>query len=108
MLQQILLHCYFHFCYINCWLILPSCCKTHRKLLVFDRPSIFPLILVFLSCSPLYSLPFPSDTVAYCLVARRKTCRYTRYSPALFSPLLFFLIGRCSRRWSVGLQEPKN
>src|ERR1041384_3341037 len=47
MLQQLLLHCYFHFCYINYWLILTSCCKTRRKMLVFDRPSIFPLIMVF-------------------------------------------------------------
>src|SRR3954469_15439243 len=54
----------FHFCYINCWLILPSCCKTRRKLLVFDRPSLFPLTLVLLSCSPLYSLPFHFNTSA--------------------------------------------
>ena len=33
--------------YMNCWLILPPCCKTRRKLLVFDRPSIFPLPLYF-------------------------------------------------------------
>src|SRR3954462_15049534 len=24
---------------INCWLILPPCCKTHRRMLVFDRLS---------------------------------------------------------------------
>src|SRR4051812_39948261 len=48
--------------YMNCWLILTACCKTRRKMLVLDRPSIFPLTLVFLSCSPLYSLPFPFDT----------------------------------------------
>src|SRR3954471_6622994 len=56
-LQQLLLHCYFIYVDINCWLILTSCCKTRRKMLVFDRPSIFPLTLVFLSCSPLYSIP---------------------------------------------------
>src|SRR3954469_24350449 len=39
MLQQLLLHCYFLFCYINCWLILTSCCKTRRKMLVFDSLS---------------------------------------------------------------------
>ena len=54
----------FQLCYINYWMILNSCFKTRRKMLVFDRPSIFPLILVFLSCSPLYSLPFPFDTSA--------------------------------------------
>src|SRR3954466_8579968 len=47
---------------INCWLILTSCCKTRRKMLVFDRPSIFPLPLYFLSCSPPYSIPSSFDT----------------------------------------------
>src|SRR3954470_4611252 len=42
----------------NCWLILPPCCKTRRKMLVFDRLSYSLLPLVLLSCSPLYSLPF--------------------------------------------------
>src|SRR4051812_14644372 len=88
MLQQLLLHYYFNFFYINCWLILTSCCKTRWKMLVFDRPSIFPLILVLLPCSPLYSLPFPFDTIAYCLVAGRKTRGYTRYYPALISPFI--------------------
>src|SRR3954469_1883003 len=47
------------YCFIlNCWLILPPCCKTRRKMLVFDSPSLFPLTLVLLPCSPLYSLPF--------------------------------------------------
>ena len=27
---------------LNCWLILTSCCKTRRKMLVFDRPSVVP------------------------------------------------------------------
>src|SRR3954470_18461654 len=57
-------------------------------MLVFDRPIIFPLIMVFLSCSPLYSLPFPFDTMHKFLVAGRKTRGYTRYSPALFSPFI--------------------
>src|SRR4051812_24656727 len=56
MLQQLLLHCYFML-YMNCWLFIFSCCKTRRKMLVFDRPSLFPLTLVILSCSPLYSPP---------------------------------------------------
>src|SRR3954465_6817697 len=75
-IQLIIIQCCSNFCYIvtftallNCWLILTSCCKTHRKMLVFDRPSIFPFILVFLPCSPLYSLFFHFDTSAYCLVA---------------------------------------
>ena len=33
--------------------ILFLCFKNRRKMLVFDRPSIFPLTLVFLSYSPL-------------------------------------------------------
>src|SRR3954464_11185994 len=44
--------------------VLFLCCKTRRKMLVFDRPSSFPLTLVLLSCSPLYSLPFHVDTIA--------------------------------------------
>src|SRR3954471_18306603 len=39
------------------------------------------------------------------LVAGCKTRGYTRYSAALF-PLLFFLIDRCSRRWSPGAGDP--
>src|SRR3954463_13009401 len=57
-------------------------------MLVFDRPSIFPLILVFLPCSPLYNLPFPFDRIAYCLVAGRKTRGYARYSHLLYSPFI--------------------
>src|SRR3954467_4277321 len=41
------------------------------------------------------------------LVAGRKTRGYTRYSRALF-PLLFCLIGRCSRRWSPGAEDPRH
>src|SRR3954468_24152386 len=62
LLQQLLLHCYFIHVDINCWLILPPSCKTRRKMLVFDRPSIFPLTLVVLSCSPLYILFIHFDT----------------------------------------------
>src|SRR3954469_4047662 len=47
----------FHYVDINCWLILLPCYKTRRKMLVYDRPSIFPLTLVIISCSPLYNLP---------------------------------------------------
>src|SRR3954468_16323072 len=33
---------------------------------------------------------------------------YARYSPLLyFPPLLFCLIGRCSRRWSPGAGDPR-
>src|SRR3954469_13987904 len=45
--------------YMNYWLFLSSCCKTCRKMLVFDRPSLFPHTLIFLPCSPLYNLPLP-------------------------------------------------
>jgi len=40
------------------------------------------------------------------LVAGRKTRGYIRYSLLLF-PLLFCLIGRCSRRWSPGAGVPR-
>ena len=43
-------------------LLLISCCKTRLKMLVFDRPSFFPCS-GFLQFSPLYSLPFPIDTL---------------------------------------------
>src|SRR4051812_46252907 len=56
-IQLTIIQCCSNFCcivtlllYLNCWLILLSCCKTRRKMLVFDRPSIFPLILVFPPC----------------------------------------------------------
>src|SRR3954463_9484355 len=88
MLQQLLLHCYFIYVDINCWLILLSCCKTRRKMLVFDRPSLFPLTLVFLSCSPVYNLPFHFDTSAYCLECLGVSlAEYARYSPLLYFPL---------------------
>src|SRR3954465_11478192 len=54
----LLLYCFI----LNCWLILTPCCKTRRKMLVFDRLRIFPLTLVFIYCSPLYRIPFPFDT----------------------------------------------
>src|SRR3954465_10084311 len=53
-IQLTIIHCCSNFCYLvtftallNCWLILTPCCKTRRKMLGFDRPRIFPLILVF-------------------------------------------------------------
>ena len=102
LLQQLLLHCYFIYVDINCRLILPPCCKTRRKMLVFDRPTIFHLTLELLSCSPLYSLPFHLVHLYKCLIAGRKTRGYIRYSHLLYFPLLLCLIGRCSRRWSPG------
>src|SRR4051812_20070598 len=73
---------------LNCWLILPSCCKAHRKMLVFDRLSLFPLTLVLLYCSPLYSLPFHFDTIAYCLeCVGLSLAEYATYSPLLYFPL---------------------
>src|SRR3954467_3772585 len=44
------------------------------------------------------------------LSSGRKTRGYARYSPALFPPFLFCLIGRCSRRWSLwspGAGDPR-
>src|SRR3954468_14492617 len=85
LLQQLLLHCYFIYVDINCWLILPPCCKTHRKMLVFDRPSIFPS---YPCTSILQSTIQPPVSISYMhksLVAGRKTRGYTRYSPAFIS-----------------------
>ena len=39
------------------------------------------------------------------LSSGRKTRGYARYSPLLYFPFMFCLIGRCSRRWSLGVQE---
>ena len=117
LLQLTIIHCCSNFCYIfisfmlyiNCWLILPPCCKTRWKMRVFDRPTIFPLTLVFLSCSPLYSLPFHFDTIAYFLECLGLSlAEYARYSLLLYFPtLLFRLIGRCSRCWSPGAEDPR-
>src|SRR4051812_41938290 len=70
-IQLTIIQCCNNFCcivtlllYMNCWLFLFSCCKTRVKMLVFDRPIIFPLTLVLLPCSPLYNLPFHFDTSA--------------------------------------------
>src|SRR3954471_5186711 len=41
------------------------------------------------------------------LSSGRKTRGYARYSPFLYSPFLFCLIGRCSRRWSSGAGVPR-
>src|SRR3954466_7091161 len=105
MLQQLLLHCYLY-CFIELLGdFFPRAARHRRKMLVFDRPSIFPLILVF---SILQSTIQPPLSILYMhksLVAGRKTRGYTRYSPALFA-LLFCLIGRCSRRWSPGAGVP--
>src|ERR1041384_7000451 len=106
MMQQILLHCYLYCFILNCWLILTSCCKTRWKMLVFDRPSIFPLILVFSTLQSPIQPPLSIGYMHKILVAGRKTRGYTRYSPALF-PSLFCLIGRCSRRWSPGAGDPR-
>src|SRR3954468_18485450 len=54
----------FHSCYYKLLAILFPCCNNRLKMLVFDRPSLFPLTLVLLSCSPLYNLPFLFDTSA--------------------------------------------
>src|ERR1041385_2649175 len=38
----------------------------------------------------------------------RKTRWYARYSTLLYFPFLFCLIGRCSRRWSPGAEDPQS
>src|SRR3954468_16091393 len=48
----------FHLCYCKLLADSSPCSKTRWKMLVFDMLSLFPLTLVLLSCSPLYSLPF--------------------------------------------------
>ena len=56
--------------------------------------------------SVLYIQPLLPLIQCIMLSSGRKTRGYTRYSPALF-PLLFFLIGRCNRRWSLGAGVPR-
>src|SRR3954467_3301449 len=76
-------------------------------MLVFDRPSIFPS---YPGISTLQSTiqPPPYPLIMHnSLVAGRKTRGYARYSLLLF-PLLFCLIGRCSRRWSPGAGDPRH
>src|ERR1043165_4455162 len=70
-------------------------------MLVFDRPSIFPSYPgISILQSTIQPPPYPL-IMHNSLVAGRKTRGYIRYSLLLF-PLLFCLIGRCSRRWSPG------
>src|SRR3954467_8257025 len=57
-------------------------------MLVFVRPSIFPLTLVLLSCSPLYSLFIHFDTSCILLSSLGLSlAEYARYSPLLYFPL---------------------
>ena len=70
--------------------ILVLCLKTRVKMLVFDRLSTFPLTLVLLSNSPLYSLFTLVDTIAYCLECLSLSlAEYARYSRLLYFPFRF-------------------
>src|SRR4051812_37692580 len=76
-------------------------------MLVFDRPSIFPLTLVLLSNSPLYRLFIHFDTSCILLSSLGLSLvEYARYSPLLYFPFSLCLISRCSRRWSPGAGVP--
>src|SRR3954467_13023164 len=90
--------------YITVGCFLPHAARHRRKMLVFVRPSFLPLLWISIFQSTIYNLFFP---LIQCIMlsSGRKTRGYTRYSPALF-PLLFFLIGRYSRRWSPGAGVP--
>src|SRR3954463_6538413 len=64
------------------------CFKNRVKMLVFDRPSTFPLTLVLLSNSPLYSLFLHFDTSCILLSSLGLSlAEYARYSPLLYFPL---------------------
>src|SRR3954467_8100310 len=57
-------------------------------MLVFVRPSIFPLTLVLLSCSPLYILFIHFDTSCILLSSLGLSlAEYVRYSSLLYFPL---------------------
>src|SRR3954464_11710406 len=84
------------------------CFKTRVKMLVFDRPSTFPLTLVLLSNSPLYSLFLHFDTSCILLSSLGLSLvEYARYSPLLYFPFSLCPIGRCNRRWSPGAGVPR-
>ena len=89
--------------------ILFLCLKTRVKMLVFDRPSTFPLTLVLLSNSPLYiassSILIQMHNCLECLGL--SLAEYARYSRLLYFPFSLCLIGRCSRRWSPGARVPR-
>src|SRR4051812_43095298 len=104
----LLLYCFI----LNRWMFLISCCKTRRKMLVFDRLNLFPLTLVLLSCSPLYNLPFHFDTISYCLECLGLSlAEYARYSLLFYSPL-FVLPDRPLQStlepWSLGAGDPRS
>src|SRR3954469_14244739 len=99
LLQQLILHCYLY-CFIELLAVLFLCFKTRVKMLVFDRLSTFPLTLVLLSNSPLYSLFIHFDTSCILLSSLGLSlAEYARYSRLLYFPFSLCQIGRCSRRW---------
>ena len=91
MLQQLLLHCYFMLCELYELLaILFLCFKNRWKMLVFVRPSIFPLTLVLLPYSPLYSLFILFDKCILLSSLGLSLAEYARYSPLLYFSLYCF------------------
>src|ERR1043165_29393 len=66
----LLLYCFI----LNCWLILLSCCKTHRKMLVFDRLSYSLLPWYFYLAVHYTASPSILIQVHNCLVAWFKSC----------------------------------
>src|SRR3954463_14344512 len=75
-------------------------------MLVFIRPSFLPLLWISVFQSTIYSLFFPLKPCIM-LSSGHKTRGYARYSPLLYFPPLFCLIGCCSRRWSPGAGVPR-
>ena len=80
--------------------------QDRLKVLVFVRPSFSPLFWLSAVQSTI-NPPFPFDTIAWMLrMPGRKSREYARYSPALLSPLLFYIPGCCNqtlepRSWST-------
>src|SRR3954468_10405936 len=88
MLQQLLLQCYLY-CFIELLAdSYPMLQDSSEDASLWIGLAYSLLSWYFLSCSPLYSLPFPFDTLHKSLVAGRKTRGYTRYSPSF----IFFTV----------------
>ena len=83
-------------------------CKTRWKMLVFVRPSFFPLLWLSAVQSIIYSLPFPFDTKLHkcleCLDVSLASMLDTH--PLCFSPFLFSIHDYCDQTLGSRSRRP--
>src|SRR3954466_10421606 len=77
-------------------------------MLVFDRPSFSSLFRLSTLHSTIYiASPFHFIQMHNFLVADVRLAGMLDTHPCFISPFLFCLIGRCSRCWSPGAEDPR-